>query len=258
LRSYARLLELSEDDVLAGFEMLSTTPSSQGEATSASDSFENIAAPLNGVIFPKLPSAGNNFSDSKSLLMPVVLGVLVIAIVYFLLLGDESAEDVKVVPAASDKSAIVSRISVEDPVVVADTMAVIPSSVEHDVPVVNEAAEITAAAVSVNEAETDLAGITGLQDSNVEAFRQSELALVFNGDSWVEVTDSRGERLVYRLAKAGMSRTVTGVAPFRVQLGYVPGVEIFYNGVPYDLSRFTGRRSAQFNVGDADDSSADG
>ena len=41
-----------------------------------------------------------------------------------------------------------------------------------------------------------------------------------------------------------------------MQLGYVPGVEIFYDGVLFDLSRFVGRRSAQFNVGDTKENSA--
>ena len=61
------------------------------------------------------------------------------------------------------------------------------------------------------------------------------------------------ERLVYRLGKAGTTRTVKGVAPFDVQLGYVQGVNILYNGAPYDLSRFVGRRSIRLRIGAAGD-----
>ncbi len=82
---------------------------------------------------------------------------------------------------------------------------------------------------------------------------QSELALTFNSDSWVEVWDARGERLVYRLGKAGSRRVVRGVAPFTVQLGYVPGVEISYNGSPYDLSKFAKRRSVRLSIGEVGD-----
>ena len=71
----------------------------------------------------------------------------------------------------------------------------------------------------------------------------------FTADSWVEVEDARGQRLVYDLGKAGTTRSVIGVAPFNVQLGYVQGVVISYNGAAYDLSRFAGRRSVRLHIG---------
>jgi hypothetical protein len=46
---------------------------------------------------------------------------------------------------------------------------------------------------------------------------------------------------------------VTGVAPFVVQLGFVQGVDIFYNGAPYDLSRYANRRSVRLRIGEAGD-----
>jgi hypothetical protein len=54
---------------------------------------------------------------------------------------------------------------------------------------------------------------------------------------------------LYRIGKEGVSRTVAGLAPFNVRLGFVNGVSIMYNGQPYDLSRFKNRKSARFQVG---------
>ena len=227
-----------------------------------STALENTGSPSEEMIFTKLSSPEKASWNSVSLLTSIVLIMMVIAAVYFALLDDESTDSVKVVPAISSELETGSRLSGEDSMGVAEEAPAIESSAEptsavnHEAPV--EAPVTAAAPVSTENAEPVSVNETEQKDTGVEAVNQSELALVFNGDSWVEVMDSRGERLVYRLAKAGMSRTVTGVAPFTVQLGYVPGVEIFYNGEPYDLSRFAGRRSAHFNIGNADDSMAGG
>ena len=74
------------------------------------------------------------------------------------------------------------------------------------------------------------------------------LVLQFHEDSWAEVVDSRDERLLYRLGRGGQTATVTGVPPFDIRLGYLPGVTVYYNGEPWDLSRFQGRRSVSFSV----------
>ena len=262
LRAYARLLELPEDEVLADFGVLSAMQPSLGEAASEAPVFEstlleNVGSPSEGAIFTKLSSPEKASWNSVSLLVSIVLSVLVIAAVYFALLDGESTDGVKIVPAISSEPETTPRLSGEDSAGIAEKVPATESSAVQTSPVVHEAPAIVTAPVSTEDAEPASANETEQKDTAVETFNQSELALVFNGDSWAEVTDARGEKLVYRLAKAGMSRTVTGVAPFTVQLGYVPGVEIFFNGEPYDLSRFSGRRSAQFNVGTASDSIAD-
>jgi len=77
----------------------------------------------------------------------------------------------------------------------------------------------------------------------------NELGLYFQEDSWVEVHDARGERLMHRLARGGQSQTLHGVAPFAVVLGYVPGVTILLDGEAVDLGKYQGRRLARFSVG---------
>ncbi len=76
----------------------------------------------------------------------------------------------------------------------------------------------------------------------------SELVLNFSSDSWVDIRDASGERLVRRLGLAGMSKRVSGVAPFQVLIGYGPGVTITYNGKPYDFASYQGKRVARFII----------
>jgi len=81
----------------------------------------------------------------------------------------------------------------------------------------------------------------------------SRLLLEFTIDSWVEVSDASGKRLVYRLAKAPSRRIVEGEAPFKVFLGNAPGVIVNFNGLPFDLGPHRDGDVAQFTIGKAED-----
>ena len=75
------------------------------------------------------------------------------------------------------------------------------------------------------------------------------LTLSFRGDSWVEVHDATGERLMYRLGRSGETRTVTGQAPFQVLLGNAPDVDVKIDGKEFDVSAHTRGKVARFKVG---------
>lgn len=82
---------------------------------------------------------------------------------------------------------------------------------------------------------------------------RAQLVLTVVEESWVEIVDAQGHRLMHELVPAGQSHLLTGVAPFDIMLGYVAGVRLEYNGAPYDLSRFQNRRTAKFTVGASGD-----
>jgi cytoskeleton protein RodZ len=82
---------------------------------------------------------------------------------------------------------------------------------------------------------------------------RAQLILTFREDSWAEIRDAQGNRLMHRLGRAGEERSVTGVAPFEVVLGFAPGVDLQYNGQVYDLSLYKNRRLVRFTVGKAGD-----
>lgn len=60
--------------------------------------------------------------------------------------------------------------------------------------------------------------------------RPARLTLQLTNDSWVEVYDSRGERLFYDVASAGSVQSIEGIPPLRVTLGNAVGVAIDVNG----------------------------
>jgi cytoskeleton protein RodZ len=60
--------------------------------------------------------------------------------------------------------------------------------------------------------------------------RETRLKLALTNDSWVEIYDSRGERLFYDVASAGSMQSVAGRGPLRVVLGNAAGVTVEVDG----------------------------
>ncbi len=77
------------------------------------------------------------------------------------------------------------------------------------------------------------------------------LLLIFDTDSWAEVHDAAGRRLLTRVGRAGQKLSLLGEPPFDVRLGYAPGVRIEYNGQPYVWERNKRSRVAHLKVGAA-------
>jgi cytoskeletal protein RodZ len=60
--------------------------------------------------------------------------------------------------------------------------------------------------------------------------------LIFVGDSWAEVTDADGQRLVFGLMRAGRTDSVLGMPPVEVLLGSADAVRLEVNGRPLDIA----------------------
>jgi cytoskeleton protein RodZ len=82
---------------------------------------------------------------------------------------------------------------------------------------------------------------------------KNELILEFKGDSWVDISDAQGKRLVYRMVKAGDKRVVSGTPPFKLTLGNAPEIDLYNNGVKVNLIPYTRGKVAKFRLGDIDD-----
>jgi len=74
------------------------------------------------------------------------------------------------------------------------------------------------------------------------------LVMRFSGESWVEVTDAGGERLLFGIAEAGEER-LAGEAPFDIVVGDKSNVEIEYEGETVDLADYARGNVARLSVG---------
>lgn len=77
---------------------------------------------------------------------------------------------------------------------------------------------------------------------------RATIVLALSADSWVEISDARGKRLEYDLLRSGTTHTYTGRPPFEVLLGNAPGVDLEFNGTPFDFSAEIEGNLARFTV----------
>ncbi len=66
--------------------------------------------------------------------------------------------------------------------------------------------------------------------------RRTRLSLIFSEDSWAEITDATGRRILYGLQRAGTRRELSSEPPIGVFLGNAPGVEVLVDGSEYSIS----------------------
>jgi cytoskeleton protein RodZ len=69
----------------------------------------------------------------------------------------------------------------------------------------------------------------------VASARRTTLRLELTGESWVEVYDSRGQRLYYDVASAGSVQSIEGRPPLRVVLGNAAAVGVQVDGRARDI-----------------------
>ncbi|MCJ8321629.1 MAG: DUF4115 domain-containing protein [Colwellia sp.] len=70
----------------------------------------------------------------------------------------------------------------------------------------------------------------------------------FSGDCWVSIYDATGERIAYGVKKTGYVMTITGQAPFKVDIGRPALTSIEFNGEVIDMSKFDKDNIAKFTL----------
>ena len=79
----------------------------------------------------------------------------------------------------------------------------------------------------------------------------SEIVINLTSESWADIQDSTGKRLIYGLLRTGKEYRLTGKVPFKVFLGNAKGVRIEYNGQLIDIEQHIRGNLARFEVGAA-------
>lgn len=168
-------------------------------------------------------------SDPRRLVTPLVgLGcALVLALaIWWVLAGSKSGTLATAPPPqATSVPAATPAPASEPPVHVA-------SAANNSAPsAANTPAATPAAAASV---AADGARREASQETQAPA-RETRLRLELSNESWVEVYDSRGERLFYDVAGAGSVQSIAGRPPLRVVLGNAAAVTVQVDGQSRDI-----------------------
>lgn len=88
------------------------------------------------------------------------------------------------------------------------------------------------AAAAASEPVADVApdAVTAAAASGVLQFRTT-------AQSWIEVTDARGQSLISRVLQPGESVGLDGVPPLKVRIGNVSGTQVTFKGQPVELAK---------------------
>ncbi len=72
--------------------------------------------------------------------------------------------------------------------------------------------------------------------------------LYYEHDSWTQVKDATGKKLISRFVKSGKNLNFRGKLPFTVTLGNSPAVKITVNGTKFNQSKYTIKEIAHFVI----------
>jgi cytoskeleton protein RodZ len=254
LRSYARVIQLSGDEVVAQYE-------------AERESQEQIA--LRGVTEERVGSS----ALTGPVLQTGVIGlaaIVLLALLVWAFSGDdeEPLPPPEVTQSIDPQPAIVSLPSVEsrqDGILVTETEK---APIAND-PLV-EAAPVTETApvaetplVAEDQAPKSVVLESGkdvtieriaddaYQYITVDANGLGQLEFVLTGECWIEIEDGDGDSIYGDLNRENDILTVYGVAPFHILLGRASAVALHFNGDEVDVAKYTtSDQTAKLVLGD--------
>jgi cytoskeleton protein RodZ len=230
LRNYARLLGLSEEEIVGAYQQLDRpAPPILSELTRNA---------------PRRPAA------NQSLIQWATVAVVIIGLMVFGWHMNGKQATPSTAPGGVAEVAPASVKPTPQPAAAAPGI----SKDEPRPPAAkagpDRGREVATPSAAQAAAQPSTPAVANADAAEAPASQTATLAFHFADDSWVEVTDATGERVFFDLGEAGQTRTVQGSPPFKILLGYSPGVSIEYNGVAFDQSRFTSHNNvARFTIG---------
>lgn len=121
------------------------------------------------------------------------------------------------------------------------------SSQERREPAVDNSATTPARDAGVTSQSADNYPLT--VNSRLTPEGDDRVRLEVSEDCWVAIRSAEGRTLFAVLARPGQTLSLTGAGPFRVKLGYTPGVELFFNDSPVLLEPYTRNGVASLVIG---------
>jgi len=246
LRSYARLLELPVDELLTLYPTVAAEPETpQPERSSVMSVDPRLL---------KLAGGG-----------AAVLVVLIALLFWLFGNGSDEGDSVSTAQEVSAPTETASDGAESDSGVPdSEQASTEPSSIEQTAieqtppteqpelpPAVQASPSPAPASQSSPRAVDDPAGSTGDPGGlRITEFGDDRLVFTFEEECWVEVKSETGESLYSDLNRGGRSLVLHGQGPFRILLGYAPGVTLEFNGQSVALAPHTRNNVANLVLGE--------
>ncbi|MDX3774587.1 DUF4115 domain-containing protein [Chromatiaceae bacterium AAb-1] len=224
LRAYARLLRLSEKQVIEAFERQTGM---QGSTAKPMRTFSNRTA--------------EQATENRFMWLTYAIGILLIVLL-FIWWWQTAQQSSAETPAPLET-------------IITDTQPQ-TAATEQTPPAAFDDTDMTTAQLAL---VPEFQILTDLLPEAADEFAASQpaelitpvvdtLKMTFRDDCWIDVVDADENRIAYGTKQAGYVMEVSGRAPFVITLGSPNVVDIEFNRQPYDTSALPVNRVAKFTL----------
>ncbi|MCP3241728.1 DUF4115 domain-containing protein [Aeromonas hydrophila] len=242
LRTYAKLVGIPEETILAAYDKLGLTPPDNIDMQS----------------FSRRSRQQANDSRLKVVTWLVILVLIALSVAWWWQstarrsAGDEALAATEMGATSNTPSATVPpAVDVADPVVALVTSAAaatsadpVASAAATTLPVDASSAVATTAVASSAATATQPAADTAAS----EPAKVPQLKMSFTADCWLDVKDAKGKTLFSGLKKANDELVLEGPEPLKFIIGAPMAVNIEYQGKSIDMSRYNNGRTARLSL----------
>lgn len=229
VRNYAKLLQVDEAPLLRQLQQLLPplpTPT--------------ISYQIEGIPFPSDQKRGR-----RNLVIAGGVILALLLLIYEIYTGSEGNKDnqstVKIeTRTETEQVSAQSQLELPPPVSTGDAEPM-PSAEDvavaekkHEIPPPVSGSPLPARQAAPPAAATESANATASEFVD----GADVLRLVFEGESWVEVKDSKGRLLLSRVNMPGTEQVLYGKSPFSLAIGNAAEVKLAYNNKPVDLAPY--------------------
>ncbi|MGN5109337.1 RodZ domain-containing protein [Aeromonas hydrophila] len=241
LRTYAKLVGIPEETILAAYDKLGLTPPDNIDMQS----------------FSRRSRQQANDSRLKVVTWLVILVLIALSVAWWWQstarrsAGDEALAATEMGATSNTPSATVPpAVDVADPVVAPATSAAAATSAD---PVASAAATTlpvdASSAVATTAVATSAATATQpAADTAASRAKVPQLKMSFTADCWLDVKDAKGKTLFSGLKKANDELVLEGPEPLKFIIGAPMAVNIEYQGKSIDMSRYNNGRTARLSL----------
>lgn len=275
LKNYAKLVEVSADEILAGYEMLNVAKKQGAEMQSFSKqtkkqaennlvmwiSYLILALLIGSTVLWWLQDAKKSNNENKTV-QPTVAASSSFSenkANTTELNTDIQTKVTESVPVDNTSITTLSQTLKDASKPISDIKENSAENTEQPIDASSRNTTLNESSTAIdNQAESetaisehsDTALINDDMDENtVIDFGPLEAAtFVFSGDCWVNIYDATGERIAWGIKKSGYVMNISGQAPFTITLGKPELVSIEFENETVDMSQFSRGNIAKFNL----------
>ena len=250
LRSYAKLVGIPEETILAAYDKLGLTPPDNIDMQS----------------FSRRSRQQANDSRLKVVTWLVILVLIALSVAWWWQstarrsAGDEALAATEM-SATSSVAPEITPPDVLDTAVV-DGAAVVPVTSEVTASAAVSDATTTLAPAATDEALVDASAAVGTvadaavsgaaatvsDEAAIDPAKAPQLKMSFTADCWLDVKDGNGKTLFSGLKKANDELVLDGAEPLKFIIGAPMAVKLDYKGQSFDMSRYNNGRTARFSL----------